>query len=348
MEQFLKDSPLVIITTDHRGFVYQYNTKATLYFGRILAKNIQDLFAPDSQFNISEMLEAPCNTTHKGYFQKQHNQIFFADVSKSQTPKIICWYILDQQKHVDLNNTIQQYQNIPREFSHELNNLLTVIISASELLRFEFQNEQILEDTDNILRASYRATTRIKAFMDFGRKQFLSKKILSLAAFLAQNEQLLQNCLGERHQLYLPILENEISICVPEASFRALLTHICTYLRLQVTQNSSFYIKQLRKEIAPPLSSHYLGVAEDSYQIISFTEENFPMEEQTLCTPKYISHSKDEILGQIWEASLRCGGSFLQRIAPNGRRCVTIYLPDINPNLNTFYDHSGYIQDHSN
>lgn len=329
MEQFLWDSPLAIIITNHSGSILECNAKAHSYFGRRHLENIQDLFSTDSQFDFDEILKFPEKTTYEGYFNTQQNQAFLAHLSASINKDQICWYIQNKQKQIELENAVEQYQNIPTEFGHELNNLLTIIISATELINMDSYDERHSRDIENILTASFRATSRIRSFMNFGRKQFSKKKILPLQEFLFHNVHFLQNCLGSQHKLSLPQAEIDANIYVPEASFRALLTHVCTFLRLHSFQASSYQLYISENIVSPPLSSHHLGIAEGKYYFVSFVEQNFPLTEQVLLEPEYIITSKDEILGQIWEASLRCGGSFLQRIAPNRRRCVTIYLPNI-------------------
>ena len=45
-----------------------------------------------------------------------------------------------------------------------------IIISAAELVKMDTIDENNVKDIEHILEASFRATSRVRAFMNFGRK----------------------------------------------------------------------------------------------------------------------------------------------------------------------------------
>lgn len=328
MEKFLRTSPIAIILTDTFGSIQEYNSKAEYYFGRKLANTIQDLIPPNSQLDIPEIIERPFATIYEGYFTNQQGGVFFANLSVSQNEEQICWFITERQAFLDLQNTLSRHQNSPYEFQHEMSNLLSIIISAAELIAMDTNDKQILEDVGSILHASNRTMSRIRVFSMFNQTLIKKKSLLSLKEFLKENESLFVDTIGNKNHLIFPDLENDISIYVPETSFRSLLITICIHLRLSKKEATyQFHISE--EKLFPPFSFHSLGLATGRAYTISIIEKGFPFTEEILTSSKYIQPSKEATLGQAWETSLYCGGSFLQRISPNGRRCVTIYLPNI-------------------
>jgi two-component system, cell cycle sensor histidine kinase and response regulator CckA len=81
--------------------------------------------------------------------------------------------------------------------AHDFNNVLSVILSYSELAREELQPGEPMRDTmDEIHTAAMRATEMTRQLLAFSRQQVLEPKVLNLNKALAGMDRLLQRLLG--------------------------------------------------------------------------------------------------------------------------------------------------------
>ena len=329
MNQFLFDNPINIVISSLDGTIEEQNQKALNCFGDQSGSNIIELIHPSHRSELSEIVEFPDSSACQTYFTSQKGQHFFARLTASVEGKQICWFIEDQQDSVELQKKMEAYKSIPSDYGHELNNLLTIIISACDLILMSTEDESIIEDTQNILETSCRAATRNRSFLELGRKLFLSKERISLYSYLSDMLPFLQEIIGSKNSLTLIDTEQNPMIYVPRVSLLSILSQICTHLRFT---HSGFEYSLLIscEEITPPVSSNILGVVSGAYTIISFVQKGFPFSEELLNRSQYCSELHAESLSPIWHFILSCSGSITQRVSDDGLYSLNIYLPTEN------------------
>ena len=84
--------------------------------------------------------------------------------------------------------------------SHDFNNLLTVVLSCTELLLDDAEREKfsptVVSDLDEIRKAGQRAADLTRQLLAFSRQQVLSPKILDLNDIVSGMEKLLRRVIG--------------------------------------------------------------------------------------------------------------------------------------------------------
>jgi CheY-like chemotaxis protein len=82
--------------------------------------------------------------------------------------------------------------------AHDFNNILTVILSCSELLRSEFEEgDPALEDVDAIHSAAERATKLTNQLLTFSRRQDQTVSVLNLSETVCEIDAMLHRLIGE-------------------------------------------------------------------------------------------------------------------------------------------------------
>jgi two-component system cell cycle sensor histidine kinase/response regulator CckA len=86
--------------------------------------------------------------------------------------------------------------------AHDFNNLLTVIMAYTQLIEDELgPTSPLLDDLDEIQKASTAAATLTKQLLAFSRKQVIEPKLVSLNDVVGSAEKMLQRLIGEDIEL---------------------------------------------------------------------------------------------------------------------------------------------------
>jgi two-component system, cell cycle sensor histidine kinase and response regulator CckA len=86
--------------------------------------------------------------------------------------------------------------------AHDLNNLLSIIVSSRQLLAADLEpNDPGRDELEEILSAGTHAADVMRRLLAFGRKQILGPRIVDLDAIVAGSEKLFRRVLGEDIEL---------------------------------------------------------------------------------------------------------------------------------------------------
>lgn len=93
--------------------------------------------------------------------------------------------------------------------AHDFNNILSVVLSYSEMLRDELsQGDPLREDLDQINQAGQRAATLTRQLLAFSRQQVLDPRVLSINSVISDVEKMLRRILGADVDLTLHLDAN--------------------------------------------------------------------------------------------------------------------------------------------
>src|SRR5438046_2439812 len=82
--------------------------------------------------------------------------------------------------------------------SHDLNNLLTVILGHTDLLHEGMSPEELLSHKQAIRKAAQQGCAISGQLLTFSRKQTPTPKVLDLNTVVAELQNMLRRCLGEQ------------------------------------------------------------------------------------------------------------------------------------------------------
>ena len=80
---------------------------------------------------------------------------------------------------------------------HDFNNLLTVIIGYAEILNYKFDEDQVKEEVEQILRAGDQAASLTQQLLAFSRRQAMEPKVVVLNDVVENVARMLKPMIGE-------------------------------------------------------------------------------------------------------------------------------------------------------
>lgn len=109
------------------------------------------------------------------------------------------------QERLRLAQKMEALGRLAGGVAHDFNNVLTAIRGYADLLRERCVDPSMLEEVDEIRRASDRASDLTRQLLAFGRGQVLQPRILDLHALLAAMEGMLRRLIREDISLELKL-----------------------------------------------------------------------------------------------------------------------------------------------
>ncbi|MEZ4324131.1 MAG: response regulator [Polyangiales bacterium] len=147
--------------------------------------------------------------------------------------------------------------------AHDFNNMLTVILGASELLllRPGMDREAMQQGLRNIVACADRARKLTAQLLAFSRKQVLRPEVRDVGQLLTNTSALLRSVLGEEVTLSVGVVPGEarLPVRVDANQFDQLLVNLAVNARAAMPRGGSFSVRASRQ--ARPQADGRLGSA---------------------------------------------------------------------------------------
>jgi len=250
-------------------------------------------------------------------------------ISVSHQSEKLCWYIENRQEIHKLKDKIDTLGSLPREYGHDINNLLTVILSATQMIQFDLEEESpIHEDLEDIIIASNRAAAKTRLFMNLGSKLVTKQQTFSIDSLIEDSSSLLRDILGKGSTLQIDLQAEQAKIHAPRISVQASISHLFAHAR--ITRPGGNFILETRLTYIDGLFANQVsGVADGTYVIVTLRDEEFPMTDVMLNIGDYFEPDEADALSLAWEGVSRAKGSIIQRQDNYKNFCVSLYFPEI-------------------
>ena len=116
--------------------------------------------------------------------------------------------------------------------AHDFNNLLMAITGHAELLKMSLETEtELMDHTDQILRAGDRAASLVKQLLTFSRKQVMQPKVLNLHRVFTDLEQMMKRLLGEGIKIETRFCADPLWIKVDPGQLEQVIINLATNAR---------------------------------------------------------------------------------------------------------------------
>ena len=321
-----------MLITDHQLSIVKANSSAHNYLGttHVAGRNLTEFIHPTEVESLSTILTPPFEDAQTiGRLIHSDGQSLCAEMTVIRDDEQLCWYLRDQDEKIRLKRELDSYRTLPKEYGHDINNLLSVIISSSELALLDIEpDSQLQEDVSDILEAGYRAASQTRLFMNLGRNLLINKHQFSITELIQDLRPLITDLLGQHAQLEFQFSEHQPQIYGTKISLQGAIAHMCAHARL-IRPTGSYILSIDQVDLTQPFSSHVLGVPSQEYVAITLRERNFPFEKNILNTDAFLEPDEAEALTLAWEGIIRAKGSIAQRIDKDGNICISIYLPEV-------------------
>lgn len=329
---FLEDAPFGILRTKRSLELIELNPSAGMllkvnpdeHHGRFL----NEFFSEDEFERFSSMFADPEATPTKAGFIHKGKSRHPIQLSVSITNEYLIWYIEDRHQEWKYKNKINDLRSLPREYGHDMNNLLTVILSASQLMQMDLaESNPLHEDLRDIIEAANRAAAQTHQFMNLGRRLVMDPESFSLETFIQENEPLFESLLTPKRLDFQ--YSNELTTLFgPKISVKSSIINLLLHARHH-NALSKYRLVLRPVELDEDFAIMTLGVYFHLAVAFTLAEEGYPLDEETLHSSVYTSPIEAEFLTLSWEGAQRANGVVYSRKAKNGRICISLYFPDM-------------------
>lgn len=145
---------------------------------------------------------------------------------------------IDVSKHRSLEAQLRQSQKMESigtlagGVAHDFNNILTVIMSCSEMLRNRLDNrERALMLTEQILNSAQRAAKLTRSLLAFSRKQQIVTAPVNINDLISQMHDFLERIIGEDVELKIALSDEALTVLADRSQIEQVIMNIVSNAR---------------------------------------------------------------------------------------------------------------------
>lgn len=323
------DAPFPIVHTQMNGEILFCNASCErllqLQSKAFLHKPISALFPSHVHAQLDQMIQDPELLPFiKANIPLTQQTLEIELFVQAQPTGNLFWYFKDHTKYNELLREKERGQTLPRKYGHDINNLLTVIISAAQLIEMDLEeNSPFHEDIADITEAAHRAATQTKLFMNIGRQEYIRHKRISLQSFFQTHQDLCMHLFGSTYSA--PKMNNDVVIANTNSIEIAI---IMSTMHLKKSYPSTQWALSLHDVVLhPPDASQTFGLLSGAYACISISNPEFTQLHSIASSDRYIYHTEAPMLNPVWISMIHCRGTVIQRKTQKGHMAISLYIP---------------------
>ncbi len=330
---FLDDSPIAVVITDLKHHIKYANSAACILLNdtieHLMGFPLYAFVSEESREDLSVIFEDPeTNPQGEGYFQLSKNENIPVRIHVSADKNVLCWYLENRKEIISLKKEMDALRSLPREYGHDINNLLTVILSAAQMMQYDIEeNNPLHEDLNDILDAGQRAAAQTRLFMNLGRRLVINPKTFCINDLIRKIMPLLRDLLGKA-ELNVELCAEQGLIHGPEISVQASISHLFAHARFLRTE-SNFILQTEIVDIEGHFAHNVAGLANGKYIVVTLRESDFHFHEEMHQTGDFFEPDIGDALSLAWEGMARSRGTIIQRVDNYKKSCVSLYFPEI-------------------
>lgn len=136
------------------------------------------------------------------------------------------------EEHVRQSQKMEAIGKLAGGVAHDFNNILTVIVSACELLKFQTRTQPELQSNISaIYDSAMRAAGLTKQLLAFSRKQILKSIVLNPNEMISRTEQLLRRAIGDEIILMLQLDSRVPQVLADPSQFQQVILNLAINAR---------------------------------------------------------------------------------------------------------------------
>ena len=199
-------------------------------------------------------------------------------------------YLVDISKRRDLEKRLRQAQKLEAigrlagGVSHDFNNILTVIIGYSTMMREKLNRGDMptLGDISGIEDAARRASTLTRQLLAFSRRQVLKPKNVNLNELVRNIEKMIRRLIHESIAMKLDLSREKDLVWVDPGQVEQVLINLVVNARDAMPEGGTITIRTNRKRLESPMSSRMGMIPEGEYVLLSVSDTGHGIDEETL------------------------------------------------------------------
>jgi two-component system, cell cycle sensor histidine kinase and response regulator CckA len=251
--------------------------------------------------------------------------------------------ILTEQRNERLTQQLQQAMKMEAVgrlaggVAHDFNNLLTGIGGYTELLISNLNpQDPMLEDLNEIKKASQRAVTLTSQLLAFSRKQLIEPRVLSLNDLIAGLQKMLQRLIGEDIELKTIFSKQLASVKIDPGQYEQILVNLAVNARDAMPDGGKLTIETANIDLDEDYNATHPYIKPGLHAMLAVSDTGCGMSAEVkshLFEPFYTTKQKGRGTGlglaTIYGAVKQSGGTIEVYSEPEKGTTFRIYLPAI-------------------
>lgn len=221
--------------------------------------------------------------------------------------------------------------------AHDFNNLLMIMRSRAELLVADASRpDEVIQQADEIIRATRQASALTRQLLAFSRHQVLEPVVLNLNALLADLGHMLPHLIGKRIETRIVSAPGLGCVRVDRGQFEQVVMNLAINARDAMPGGGRLVIETGNVELDREQQARYPLMKSGRYVSLSVTDTGVGMDQETLAhifEPFFTTkeHGKGTGLGlaMVYGIVQQSGGHISVDSAPETGTSFKIYLPEV-------------------
>jgi two-component system cell cycle sensor histidine kinase/response regulator CckA len=221
--------------------------------------------------------------------------------------------------------------------AHDFNNVLSVILSYSELMLDDVKpGEPIRDDIEEIRKAGRRAAALTRQLLTFSRQQVLDPTVLDLNEVLASMDRMLQRVLAADVNLVVLPAHALGRVRVDRSSIEVVMMNLVVNARDAMPAGGTLTIKTTNVVLDEAYARAHLGVKAGPHVLLAVTDTGTGIDETTLArifepffTTKAIGQGTGLGLSTVFGLAQQSGGSVWVDSKLGAGTTFNVYLPRV-------------------
>jgi PAS domain S-box-containing protein len=347
-----------IITIDQRGYIVEFNPAAERTFGytaaETIGKSLHELIIPPShraahQRGIARAMatgEAPVlGIRLEMPAMRADGSEFPVELAIARVPvdgpPLYTGFLRDLSKHKALEAQLQQSQKMDAVgrlaggVAHDFNNILTVILSYTELLLADSNgNGSLRADIGHVRTAAERAAALTRQLLAFSRKQVMHPTVLDMNVVVGELHAMLGRVIREDVLLETKLGGGIWPVCVDRSQLEQVLMNLAVNARDAMPDGGSLLIETANVELDAAYVAHHTGAMPGNHVALSVTDTGTGMDAATcerifepFFTTKAPGKGTGLGLSTVYGIVKQSGGSIWVYSEPGHGTSFKVYFP---------------------
>jgi two-component system, cell cycle sensor histidine kinase and response regulator CckA len=186
------------------------------------------------------------------------------------------------QAQLILTRKMDAVKEIVGGLTHDLNNLLTAIISCSSFLLEDLNKDNTMrQDIDQIKKSGERARFLVKQLWAFSSGHVMQRTVLNLNDVIVETERMLRRMIGENVEMEMNLDPALWPVKVDSAQMQQVIMNLAVNASDAMPQGGKITIKTANEALNEKNTKKHSPVQSDSYVALSVGDTGFGMNKKT-------------------------------------------------------------------
>jgi signal transduction histidine kinase/CheY-like chemotaxis protein len=166
--------------------------------------------------------------------------------------------------------------------SHDFNNLLTVILGYSDIMKRNLQaGDPLRRNVDEIIKASERAASLTRQLLAFSRKQVMQPRVFDLETVVGDLEKMLRRMIGEDIELRVTTEADLGNIKADPVQLEQVIMNLVINARDAMPKGGKLSIEMANVYLDESYSQDHVSVVPGDYVMLAISDTGCGMDEET-------------------------------------------------------------------